>query len=229
MFAFTPIVGYSQGELRNGFKPAGAQFVAVSGDAIDLTDIKVVGYDAEEGTEADVKIQILDAYGMGGDTYSFYDVPGELTAWLDGDDEEVEAGTVVLAAGEGMWVRAPNSSFSLQTAGQVPTSGISVTLRSGYKIVVNNTPVAVDLTDIDVTGYDAEEGTEADVKVQILDAYGMGGDTYSYYDVPGELTAWLDGDDEEVEVGYVVVGAGEGLWVRAPSTSFKMVLPGVTL
>lgn len=104
-----------------------------------------------------------------------------------------------------------------------------MTLRYGNKIVINSTPVSVDLSDIDVTGYDAETGTEGDVQVQILDAYGMGGDTYSYYDVPGELTAWLDGSDSEVEVGTVVVGPGEGLWVSAPSASFSMVLPGVTL
>ena len=64
-------------------------------------------------------MQVLDAYGMGGDTYSYYDVPGELTAWLDGSDSEVEVGAVSLAAGEGLWVSAPNSTFSLQTAGQV--------------------------------------------------------------------------------------------------------------
>ena len=96
-------------------------------------------------------------------------------------------------------------------------------------MVSNTTPVDVDLTDIDVTGYNPTEGTEADVKVQILDAFGMGGMTYSYYDVPGELTAWVDGLDEEVSEGAVVVGPGEGLWVKAPSTSFSLVLPGVTL
>ena len=222
-------MGYASGELRYGNKAVGAQFAAIGNETIDLTDIKVVGYDTEQGTEADVKVQILDAYGKAGDTYSYYDVPGELTGWLNGDDEEVEVGEVTLAAGEGLWVNAPNSSFSLQTAGQVPTTGISVTLRFGNKIVVNSTPVAVDLTNIDVAGYDTEQGTEADVKVQILDAYGKAGDTYGYYDVPGELTGWLNGDDEEVEVGDVVVNPGEGLWVNAPSTAFSLILPGVTL
>ena len=222
-------MGYANGELRNGNKAVGAQFAAVSGSTIDLTDIQVLGYDKEDGTEGDVRVQILGPTGMGGETFFYYDVPGELTAWINGDDEEVEPGDLTLAAGEGMWVKAPSSAYSLQTAGQVPTSGIAVTLRSGNKVVVNNTPVAVDLTDIDVSGYDEEDGTEGDVRVQILGPTGMGGETFFYYDVPGELTAWINGDDEEVEPGDLVIGPGEGMWVRAPSTSFIMVLPGVTL
>ena len=201
----------------------------MSGDSVDLTQIKVTGYDAESGTEGEVNVQILDAYGMSSMAYYYYDVPGDFTAWLDGNDDEVSAGTVILAPGEGMWVNAPSAAYGLQTAGQVPTSGIAVALRSGSKMVVNNTPVDVDLTAIDVTGYDAEAGTEGDVNAQVLDAYGMSSMAYYYYDVPGDFTAWLDGNDDEVTEGTVVVGPGEGLWVNAPSTSYSLVIPGVTL
>ena len=189
----------------------------------------MTGYDAEVGTEGDVNVQILDAYGKAGLTYFYYDVPGDFTAWLDSFDTEVEVGDVTLAAGEGLWVNAPSDAFGLQTAGQVPTTGIAVALRYGNKVVVNSTPVDVDLTDMDVTGYDPESGTEGDVNVQILDAYGKAGLTYFYYDVPGDFTAWLDSFDTEVEPGDVVVPPGEGLWVNAPSTSYSLIIPGVTL
>ena len=106
-------MGYASGELRYGNKAVGAQFAAIGNETIDLTDIKVVGYDTEQGTEADVKVQILDAYGKAGDTYGYYDVPGELTGWLNGDDEEVEVGDVVVNPGEGLWVNAPSTAFSL--------------------------------------------------------------------------------------------------------------------
>ena len=162
-------------------------------------------------------------------TYFYYDVPGDFTAWLDSFDNEVAAGDVTLAPGDGLWVKAPSDAYALQTAGQVPTTGIAVVLRYGNKVVVNSTPVEVDLTAIDVTGYDTEEGTEGDVNVQILDAYGKAGLTYFYYDVPGDFTAWLDSFDNEVTVGDVVVAPGEGLWVKAPSTAYSLVLPGVTL
>lgn len=223
------IVGYATGGLRAGNKAVGAQFAAISGTTIDLTDIKVTGYDPEAGTAADVYVQGLDASGYGTGSYYYYDVPGELTGWLDSADTLVEPGTVVLAAGEGLWVSAPNTSFGLQTGGQVPMTGIAVALRQGNKLVANSTPVAVDLTAIAVTGYDPEVGTAADVYVQGLDASGYGTGSYYYYDVPGELTGWLDSADEIVEASTVMIGAGEALWVSAPSTSYSLVLPGVTL
>ena len=223
------VVGYASGAARSGFKVMGAQFKAVNGDGIDLNTIVVTGYNKEEGTEAEVKVQLLDERGRGGMTYSFYDVPGELYGWLDGNDEPVEDGTVVLLPAEGLWVSAPNDTFGLQTAGQVETEGYGITLRQGFKMVVNTTPVAIDLNNIEVKGYDLESGTEAEVKVQTLDYRGRGGMTYSFYDVPGELFGWLDGNDEPVEEGAMMIQPGEGLWVSAPSTSFQLELPGVAL
>ena len=219
------VVGYASGELRYGFKGVGAQFAAVSGTAIDLTDIKVTGYD--EATEGEVSVQVLDAYGKSTMIYSYYDVPGELTGWLDSGDNLIEAGTVTLASGDALWVDAPSEAYNLQTAGQVPTTGIAVGLRYGFKLVSNSTPVSVDLTDIDVSGYD--EVTEGEVSVQVLDAYGKSAMIYSYYDVPGELTGWLDSSDNEVAVGDLVIAPGEALWVDAPSTSYSLIFPGVTL
>jgi hypothetical protein len=223
------IVGYASGATTSGNKIMGSQFSAVSADGIDLNSVIVVGYDAEEGTEAEVTVQCLDNLGKGGATYFFYDVPGELYGWLDGTDEPVEDGNVVLAKGEGLWVSAPNASFALQTAGSVQTEKYGVLLRSGNKMVVNSTPVAVDLNTIDVAGYDQEEGTEAEVTVQTLDGFGKGGVTYFFYDVPGELYGWLDGTDEPVEDGAMMIQPGEGLWVSSPSDAFLSEIPGVSL
>jgi hypothetical protein len=223
------VVGYASGSTRSGFQIMGAQFNTVSGEGIDLNSIKVVGYDPEEGTEGEVKVQSLDNLGKGGMTYFFYDLPDELYGWLDSYDEPVEDGSVILAPGEGLWTSAPNASFSLQTAGQVPTGSYGVTLRSGFKMVVNSTPISVDLNSIEVSGYDAEEGTEADVKAQTLDNLGKGGMTYFFYDLPGELYGWLDSYDEAVEDGSVMVKPGEGLWVSSPNDSFQLEIPGVNL
>ena len=223
------VVGYASGATTSGNKIMGAQFTAVAGEGIDLTDIIVTGYNTDDGTEAEVKVQTLDARGRGGMTYSFYDVPGELYGWLDSFDNPVEPGTVILLPAEGLWVNAPNENFSLQTAGQVPNKGYAITLTEGNKMVVNTTPVAVDLNNIQVKGYNLEDGTEAEVKVQTLDYRGRGGMTYSFYDVPGELFGWLDSFDNPVEDKAMMIQPGEGLWVSAPSTSFQLELPGVTL
>ena len=220
------IVGYAGGAACAGNKIMGAQFGAIGeSKAIDLTTIKVTGYD--EATEADVKMQILDNFGRGGKTYSYYDIPDELTGWLDSNDDPVEREAVMIEPGEGMWTSAPNAAFGIQTAGEVLMSGIKVILRKGNKMVVNTTPVAVDLTNVEVDGY--EEATEADVKMQVLDNFGRGGKTYSYYDIPDELTGWLDSNDDPVEVGTVMILPGEGMWTSAPSEAFSVTFPGVEL
>ena len=223
------IVGYQANELAEGNKVMGAAFVAVAGDAIDLTDIIVTGYNPEEGCEGVVDIQTLDEFGRGGNQYFWYDVPGELHGWLDASDNEAVKGALTLKPGEGLWINAPGSEYKLQTAGQVATSGIAVTLCAGSKMAVNNTPVSVDLTSILISGYDPEEGCEGVVDIQTLDEFGRGGNQYFWYDVPGELYGWLDASDNEAEEGALIINPGEGLWVNAPSADYMIEFPGVTL
>jgi len=220
------VVGYATTGAIDGFKIMGAQFANVGTEkAIDLTDIKVTGYTGE--TQADLKAQLLDSAGRGGMTYSYYDVPGEFTGWMDSFDNPIEPGQVVLQPGAGFWVYAPSTDWALQTAGEVPTADIAVTLIDGFRMVVNSTPVAMDLSKVGVTGYTGE--TQADVKAQVLDSAGRGGMTYSYYDVPGEFTGWMDSFDNPVEEGQVMLQPGAGYWVYAPSTAWTLALPGVEL
>ena len=231
------VVGYSNGVLREGFKPAGAQFIPVTGSKIDLTDISVTGYDKEEGTAEEVSVQTLDKNGSMVKQYYWYDaVDGSdvYYGWLDADSGDfIEAGDVLLDVGDGLWVDAPSSDFNLQSAGQVMTAAATVTLREGFKLVANPTPVAVDLTNITVTGYDEEEGTAEEVSVQTLDKNGSMVKQYYWYDATDGSDVyygWLDADSGDfIEADTVSVGAGEALWVDAPSTDFKLVLPGVTL
>ena len=229
------VVGYQGNALRSGNKAMGASFAAVTGSTLDLNDLTVTGYDTEEGCEGAVQVQVLDSVGMGGKTYSWYDIvdgSDVIYGWLDSSDENIPDGEVVLAPGEGLWISAPSDAYNLQSAGKVPTTGIAVTLRSGNKLAVNNTPVSVDLNDVTVSGYDTEEGCEGAVQVQVLNSVGMGGKTYSWYDiVDGSdiIYGWLDSSDENIPDGEVVLAPGEGLWVNAPSTSYYINFPGVTL
>ena len=219
------VVGYKSAELQQYGLTAGACFVPVTGSTFDLTDLRVTGYD--EATEGDLQIQTLDYAGRTVATYFYYDVPGELTGWLDFDDNEVEVGDVIFQPGEGLWAYSAIEGLGLQSAGMVPTAGISVTLQQYGLSVANPTPVDVDLTDTYVGGYD--EATEGDVQVQTLDYAGRTVATYFYYDVPGELTGWLDFDDNEVEVGDVVIKPGQGLWTYSQDDGFTFVFPGVAL
>lgn len=219
------VVGYASAELQEYGLTAGACFIPVSAQKFDLLDLKVTGF--EEYTEADVYVQTLDEYGRTVNTYYYYDIPGELTGWLDGDDNEVARGDVEFQAGEGLWMFCNADGFGIQSAGTVPQTGVAVELQQYGLSVANPTPVNVDLNDITITGF--EEYTEADVYVQTLDEYGRTVNTYYYYDIPGELTGWLDGDDNEVERGNVVLKPGEGLWSFCNADGFYLNFPGVDL
>ena len=110
-------VGYDQTTLREGFKGAGASFVSVGGGDIDLVDLKVVGYEEEGICDASVQCQFLDKDGYGGETYFWYDIPGELYGWLDGSDTPVaeyeEGDRVILGAGIGIWVSCDFAGFDI--------------------------------------------------------------------------------------------------------------------
>ena len=219
------VVGYQSAKLQADGLTVGACFIPVQGATFDLTELKVTGYD--EATEGDVQIQTLDKYGRTVDTFFYYDVPGDLTGWLDSSDAEIEKGTVTFQAGEGLWSISAIGNLGLQSSGQVSSSGVAVTLQADGFSVANPTPLDVDLTKTFISGY--EEATEGDVQVQTLDEYGRTVDTFFYYDVPGELTGWLDSGDNEVEEGAVVVKPGQGLWTISSADGFTFVFPGVVL
>lgn len=221
------IVGYATAKTQKNGLTVGACFIPTTGKKIDLTDLKVAGYDAETGTEAELYVQTLDEFGRTVATYTYYDVPGEVTGWYDGNDNEVAKGAVTIQPGEGLWSMSTRDGMGIQSAGVVPFSDVAVILQKYGLSVANPTPVPVDLTKIDISGYDAEAGSEADVYVQTLDEFGRTVATYTYYDVPGELMGWFDGNDNEVAAGDVVLQPGEGLWTMSAADGFMLVFPAV--
>ena len=225
-------MGYDQTGLRFGNKGAGACFVPVDGAAtINLQDLKVTGYDTEEGSEEEVTAMTLDAAGRTLATYYWYDVTdGEdvFYGWYDDNGDLVDG--VSVAPGEGLYVGAPSAEFSLQSAGQVPTSDIAVQLRFGNKHAVNPTPVALDIQGVWISGYDTEEGSEEEVTAMSLDAAGRTLATYYWYDVTdGEdvYYGWFDDNGDLVE--NVTIAPGTSFYFGAPSTSFYVNFPGVAL
>lgn len=187
----------------------------------------MVGYD--EVAEGECFVQTLDSLGRAGESYFWYDIAEEdLYGWLDGKDDPVESGTVVFKPGEAFWVKSPNADYSIQSAGQVPVSSISVALRSGFKMIANPTPIEIDINDISVTGYD--EVAEGECFIQTLDSLGRAGESYFWYDIEEEdLYGWLDGKDDPIEEGIIMLEPGAGVWVKAPTANYSLVFPGVTL
>ena len=91
--------------------------------AADYYDIKVSGYDPEEGTDQEVDIQKLDYRGKLVPNSQFFwvdaDVPfvGKLYGWTDGSDYIEERGVAALEPGEAIWVNSPNTSFQIEFPG----------------------------------------------------------------------------------------------------------------
>lgn len=61
---------------------------------------------------------MLDKFGRAQTAYFWYDIAEEdLYGWLDMTDEPVEPETVVVGAGETLWVNAPNADYSIVIPG----------------------------------------------------------------------------------------------------------------
>ena len=99
------VVGYAPTELPADGLSVGAAFVPVSGNTIDLVDIKVAGYEGE--TWGDVQIQTLTGSGGTDKTYVWYDGNDGETDWYGWYDADaylpLERGAITVNPGAGLW------------------------------------------------------------------------------------------------------------------------------
>ncbi|MBO5906397.1 MAG: hypothetical protein J6Q84_08290 [Kiritimatiellae bacterium] len=195
-----------------------AQFLTVGEEAISLSDITPLG----DGAAGTVEIQTLDSYGFTDKSYMYIDYAGpeyDQVGWIDnnaeiGDYYELVT-DVTFPAGAALWVFGADG-LSIQSAGQVNTSDVTVTLKAGATAVGNPYPMAVALADILPLG----DGAAGTVEIQTLDAYGFTDKSYMYIDYAGpdyDQVGWIDnnaeiGDYYEL-VTDVTFPAGAGLWV----------------
>ena len=125
--------------------------------------------------------------------------------------------------------------FSLESANVVGYSEVG--LREGSKGVgACFAPITgndVDLTDVIVSGYNRDDGSEDQVYAQTLDESGKTIDMYYWIDVSYEedgetvtLYGWMNAAGDLIEKGDVVLPLGDGLWVDAPSEDFKLNFNG---
>lgn len=112
------VVGYGQTGLLSGgqAKGVGASFLNVSGDSLTLGDIKIVGYNEEDGyADFGITAQTLDGSGRTLTSYSFCDFEedGEVyKGWYD-DDMNCFNDTIIIP-GEGLWIYSPSSAFAVE-------------------------------------------------------------------------------------------------------------------
>ena len=88
------------------------------------------------------------------------------------------------------------------------------------------TGATFDLTDLTVTGYDTDQGTDSEMYIQTLDEYGRTVATYSWVDDADTIKGWFNEDGDEVAVGDVTFQAGEGLWTSCDFDGFGLQSAG---
>ena len=223
------IVGYSQSTLNKGMTLVTPQFLAIgSVEGLDVQTLKPTGEDVDG--DGAVNIQLLDAFGR--------TVDGSKCFWVDwsADDDIVGwtkdmsdlATDVVVAPGQALWMAAPDTTTSIQSAGKVGLADVVVSLRQGMTAVGNPFPVAIDLQDIIPTG---DVDTEGGVNIQSLDAFGrtVAGSKYFWVDwsADDDIVGWTQ--DMSDLVDGVKVQPGQGLWVSSPNGSTSIRFPAPEL
>lgn len=188
-------------------------------ESIDLTKLVIDG----EFTSGDVVVQTLTDAGLADKTFTYSKPRKGDWQWLDDDDNVVEEGDAVFAAGAGLWIVGVDGS-SVTTAGQVSTSDRVIALVDGAVACGNSTAVSLDLLSI-VPGGDFNSG---DIVIQTLTDAGLADKTYTFSKPRKGDWQWLDDDDNVVEEGDVVFPAGKGLWVVGVEGA-TLTIPGPTL
>ena len=245
------VVGYDSATLRTGMKAAGAAFVPVSGAGFDLQSLKVSGYNAADGyADGEIYLQTLTPGGATIKSFTWIDLaadpddPDSVPYYGWYDDDTGELGELTIAPGDGLAAFGPNATFGLQSAGQVPTSDVAVTLRTGMKFIANPTPATVSLNSGDksdwagmyVAGYNAEDGyADGEIYLQTLTPGGATIKSFTWIDLaadpddPDSVPYYGWYDDDTGELGELSIAPGDGLAAFGPSTAFSVVFPGVTL
>ena len=195
-----------------------AQFINVGANTeIPLQSIIATGDDASDN----VQIQTLDAAGYTVDTYDWNDWANDTACWVDSDWNPIEG--ITIAPGQGLWVMGSASTQGVQAAGQVGTSDVVVSLRSGGTATGNPFPTKISLQDIIAEGDEASDN----VQIQILDAAGYTLKTYDWNDWANDSACWVDSDWNPIE--GVDILPGQGLWVMGSNNNQAIRFPAPEL
>ena len=155
----------------------------------------------------------------------------------DIDDDMDEDDRVRIQPGSGLCIFVDDPSMKIQSAGQVPQTDVSVEMVADEGIlVVNPTPVDVDLSDTRIAGYTGS--VAGGVELQTLDEYGDSDRIFQWLDgTVGKITlyGWYeDGDagslhDDFDDEDKVIFKPGQGAMMFIENQDYEFVWPRVTL
>ena len=240
------IVGYSEFSLTRANQFITTSFKNIGSAAIDLTQIKVVGYTGAIQDKASV--QFIDGTGnTAKDTsgkskaYFWRDADGSHGKWVRKDGRniiDVVAGEATFGTGDALWWQKSVDGLSLKFSGEVIQAETEVSLPLANQAVGNMMALPVDLTTISVAGYTGS--TTDKVSAQVIDGSGntakdASGKSKAYFwRGSSDSGKWVRKDGRniiDVAVGELVLNPGESLWVQNNDTSvgYKLVFPAPAL
>ena len=230
------IVGYTTTDTAKGAQQmAGASFVSVGSEALDIQDIVPQGDNAEGGTwikwwDPVAKKYSANVYYV----YEMYDPETDATlpnsqGWADADWYPIEK---TFAPGEGFWFQAANDNVKIVVSGQVDqptTQYLSLPLTKGAQRMVQNPfPTDLDIQDIVLDGDNAEGGSWIKWWDPVAKKYGANVYyVYEMYDPETDATlpnsqGWADADWYPIEKTFSV---GDGFWVQSANDGVDISFP----
>ena len=190
-------------------------FAAVGDGGVNIQDIKI-----SNATDWNDNIQILDEGGAGVAVY-VYATAAQSGYGADGWLSEDGTGLADVTFAPGQSILIDTAAPAMITfSGKVSTDDTVVETVPGFNFVGNNTPVAVNIQDITITG-----ATDWNDNIQILDEGGAGVAVYVYATAAQsgyEADGWLSEDgtglaDVDFEPGLgILVDTADGATVTIP-------------
>ena len=228
------VVGYMNTTTPGGGnKMIAPMFINVNSASgiFKLSDLRCTDYDPAEGSVGDFTMTVLTPGGSAAVfTQEEADANPALQKYVgkqkkfcwydDPEDEELEVGwydvsgsmkwdenAIEFKSSQAFWTLG--YGVSLQTAGQVGASLVTITTPAGGNVAAGNPfPVTVCLKDLYCDGYDPEDGSVGDFTMTILTA---GGNAAKFTEEDGipeyvgkqKKFCWYDDpEDEELPVGW---------------------------
>jgi hypothetical protein len=199
------IVGYTKLTVPAGLSLSGGQFQTVGGEELDISAIV-----PEAGFVEGDALRFWN--GSGYQTIAYFNTLYDPDTWATlgpgwGDNNQYPADRLI-DLGEGFWVQCFNGG-TLTISGEVGTNTV-VTAPAGLSLVVNTSPAAFDIADLQVTGF-----VEGDA---LRFWNGSGYQTIAYFNTLYDPDTWANlgpgfGDNNQYPAEKTV-GVGEGFWAQ---------------
>lgn len=220
-FLFPFPVGYAKSNLPQGYTIAGGQFIDVNHSAsssINLNSIVAKGDDLDGA----VSLSTIDGRGYTKDTYTWAEWSEAEIGWINDEQEFVT--DVTFPPSTAFWVQADTADVSLQTAGTVEKSDVTVSFNaSGYALISNPFPVAYPLSDLMALG----DGLDGAISISTIDDQGYTQNTYTWAEWSETEIGWIN--DAQEFVIEVTIAPGQGFWLQTDVADVDLYFPAIEL